>query len=179
MQRVLGAQEYTSRLKNKIVAKEVAPQPLTRRYNYIPISRAANRATIGECCGGTLTNGLLVDLSGIGEELGICVCNTPEIGCPGPYTLPPLPGPTQTLTLQFTNAIVPDLPVIALFSFTGGNYDFRGTIVTVNGTPVVPSFNGPGSIVLDGPFPPNSTVTYSFPTPLTVLDAVCFVPLGG
>jgi hypothetical protein len=41
--RILGAQEYTSQLKNRIVAKS-GPQPATRRYNYVPTSILANRA---------------------------------------------------------------------------------------------------------------------------------------
>lgn len=44
--RVLGTQEYTSQLKNRVVAKSIdrSPQPATRRYNYVPISVRANRA---------------------------------------------------------------------------------------------------------------------------------------
>jgi hypothetical protein len=176
MRRVLGAQEFTSRLKNKIVAKQVAPAP---KYNYVSISKTANHATLGECCSGQLSNMLVVDLAGVGDEAGVCVC-IPGVGCPGPETLPSLSGPTQTLTIQFTGGTVPFLPWIIIYSLSDeGFYDFTGTIATVNGTPVVPSLEGGGAFGLEGPFPSNSTVTYSFPTPFTNLIAVCFVPFGG
>jgi hypothetical protein len=171
MQRVLGAQEFTSRLKNKIVAKDVAPLP---KYNYVSISKTANQSTLGECCAGPIGN-FVINLTTIGITGSVCVQDIPG-GCPGSETLPQLEEPTIFLTFQTINSEEEYIPSVLLF--TSDVYDFTGTIVYINGVsvPTVVSTEVPYGVAALGPFPANSTISFVFPTPLTSISLIAFLP---
>jgi hypothetical protein len=171
MQRVLGAQEFTSRLKNKIVSKAVSPLP---KYNYVSISRTANQSTIGECCGGSIADAV-VDLKTIGLFGSVCVEGIPG-GCPGLEGLPQLEEPVLSLTFELVDGENDFVPSVLLFTLDP--YDFTGTIVYVNGVviPSVVSTEIPYGVAGLGPFPANSIITFVFPSPLTSIAALAFLP---
>jgi hypothetical protein len=162
--RVLGAQEYTSQLKNRVVAKTIdtSPQPATRRYNYVPISVAGNRAnrvvklvsdptkscsggwmTTSDCCAQTVTVSgqpaeLVADflefiLKGDGGTIYACAPGVEESPCPQ-GTINNLSYPTNELTITFAGGDGYNLAeAIAIASNDITNSSTIG--ITIDGTP--------------------------------------------
>lgn len=190
---MLGAQEYTSQLKNKVVAKSIdgSPQPATRRYNYVPISVQANRANRvvklvsmpeKSCSGGwtdesaccKCPDSVDIVINSQGED---CECSQYEInnGCPGSSLLFPFECPKRVLNIRF-NPTSFDGGATNAFIVSGQPYvDMTGTVVTIDGTPAIftPNAETIGAGVIDGIFTTSSVITIVLPTAINGLGAFC------
>lgn len=193
--RVLGAQEYTSQLKNRVVARDVAPQPATRRYNYVPISAQANRANqvvklisvpekscaggwtdASDCCKCSDSVDIVVDPQG-----NPCECSQFEInqGCPGLPLLYPFNCPKRVVTVRFNPDSFAGTATSALVVSGQPYVDFTGTTATIDGAPAsagpVPwgGEGGIGGMVLTGEFTTSSVITFVFPQAIGGLGAFC------
>lgn len=192
--RVLGAQEYTRQLKNRVVAKSIdtSPQPAHRRYNYVPISVTGNRANRvvqlvsvpqKSCSGGwTTESGCCFNACSDSVELVIdsqgqpCECSAYEvsIGCPGLPLLAPFDCPKKVITIRFSPTSF-EGEGTNLFFVSGQPYtSLVGAIVTVDGVPatLLPGFDD-NSMVILGSFTTSSVIVITLPTPINGVGAAC------
>ena len=196
MFRTLGAQEYTRQLKNRVVSKsiETSPQPAHRRYNYVPISVQGNRANQvvklvsdpakscsggwkdeSGCCEGA-NGGYVIDFMGNAAPFCLCSPAGVEASCPSAGPVPPIPQPTLTLTVTFTNGSnYESISGIEFIRVDG--YDFTGTTATVDGIPALVTLVVPPAeltlVGIPGPFTANSVIQLTFLTPIDYFDAFC------
>lgn len=203
---VNSAQDYTTALKRRIVAKS-GPQPAHRRYNYVPISVQANRANRvikqisvpqkscsggwvdkSDCCVSVSTAGgpvsVVADfgefvLNPLSASSG-CMCSPDVYNDPGNQCvglLPGIPNPMTQLTLTFANGSGYEAAsVLAIASITGKDpFDFTGTTVTLDGSPVTNIFATLGAVLVNvsGLLSQSSVLVFTFPTPVPTLDIVC------
>lgn len=198
--RVLGAQEFTRQLKNRVLAKS-APPAADQKSNTVATSILGNRTNkvvklvsdpTKSCSGGwtdesgccaydsTSSLDLVVNYADLvlSEEVAyFCSCAaTAGSECPGVDTLPPTPYPVTTLTLTFANGGGYELAqLLQVVSFSQGPIDFTGVTATIDGVPTtIASFPGFLDIVFSpGTLTSSSVVVVNFPSPVPVIDAVC------
>lgn len=192
--RTLGAQEYTSQLKNRVVSKSIqgSPQPATRRYNYVPISVRANRVNsvvklisnptkscsggwtdASDCC--QCSNSVSIVINAQGAQ---CACSGYEVqqGCPGPATLYPFDCPKSVITMTFDPASF-EGTVTSAFILSEPFTDLTGATVTFDGVPGLVNVVGQGAAVIstvgEQTFTTSSTIVLTLMTPISGLGAFC------
>jgi hypothetical protein len=189
MSRVLGAQEYTSQLKNRAANKGI-PQAADQKSNTVSTSIRANRANQvvkvisdptkscsggwvdkSDCCNGTCNP--VAEITFL-EVLG-CQCSAlaVSIGCPGPVTLFPFDCPKTTVRITFgPDALIS--PQTSAFILVNPSIDLSGMTAEADGSPMVVS---PGELggdaTISGAYDNGSTIVLTFPTPITELSAFC------
>lgn len=196
-----SAQDYTTALKRRVVAKSIdrSPQPAHRRYNYVPISVQANRANQvvkqisipqkscsggwvdkSDCCYNPRVSATLVLDFGEAvlpaEGLGsICACGQNVCGdCPGPCVNMSFESNTM-FTLSFAGGSGYEYgTTIGIFNFTDFPMsDFSGTIATIDNVPTTVSYTA-GQPIIYMSFPPG-TLTSSSVISVTLPTAISYL----
>ena len=202
----MSAQDFTTLLKRRVVAKSIdqSPQPAHRRYNYIPTMVRGNRADqvvklisdptkscsggwtdASRCCGGRSLTSINVDyadafLSDPTDIYGsTLMCSCTGGMCPGPITLPIITQPYNQYTFTFSNGGGYEYAVAMIVGATAP-IDFTGTTAYVDGTEVVviPNVFGPGAFIplFQTASPPNSPIPVTQSSTIVVNSPIPFIP---
>ena len=180
--RVLGAQEFTRQLKNRVLAKS-APPAADQKFNTVATSILGNRSNqvvklvndpSKSCSGGWTDESGCCTYSVVVDITGGCACSAlaAQIGCPGPVVLFPFSSPQSVITITF-NA----------FSFTGTaggafilvdpDVDYDSATVTIDGIPASITSNITFGAIIIGTFTATSTIVLTLPEPVNELSAFC------
>jgi len=188
MSRTLGAQEYTSRLKNRVVSKSV-PQAADQKSNNVVTSIRANRATqvvkevsdpTKSCSGGWTDKSDCCGCSSSVAEITIgvpaenCQCSAygVTLNCPGPVTLFPFDCPKTTVRITISSNESPG-PATGAFILVTPQLDLTGMTATADGFPMEVNILGLGGVSIAGEFDTNSTIVLTFPYAISELSAFC------
>ena len=183
--RVLGAQEFTRQLKNRVLAKS-APPAADQKFNTVATSILGNRSNqvvklVNEpsksCSGGWTDESGCCTYSVVVDITGGCACSAlaAQVGCPGPVVLSPFSSPQSVITITVNE-----------FGFTGtagGAFilvdpavDYDSATVTIDGNPAsIFSSIGFGATIV-GVFTAASTIVVTLPEPVNELSAFCPYP---
>jgi hypothetical protein len=188
--RILGAQEYTSQLKNRIVSKSV-PQAADQKNNTVATSILANRSNrvvkllsdpTKSCSGGWTDRSdcCTTNCTSVAEitflEFTGCQCSAFAItvGCPGSLTLFPFACPKTTVRITIGPDALESPQSSAFILVSPTTIDLSGMTAEVDGIPMAisPGELG-GDATISGEYTNGSIIVLTFPTAITELSAFC------